>query len=1087
MDVQKQDRELGYKQTADKIRQILSKVRETPRHSYKRWVWELMQNAKDVKDPAYGSVSVKIVLDQSELTFSHNGLPFLVKHLLGIVKQVSTKSSTGEDEEVTGKFGTGFIVTHLLSDTIDIQGYIDNEDGSYFKLETLHLDREGHTSEELIPKIEKANEYILKVEHDRVLFPLVPDYNQNRKRENFDTVFKYSLSSDPKKEAATEGIYDLTNTLPVTLVSVEEISEVTIEDNIKAKTYHYQMTPVENGGLVKKISVAMDNDQPRNFVKYIQDDFCLIAEVTDFDSCSLVPKADDQPVLYRNFPLIGSEIFYFPFIVNGFKFNPNDNRDNIVLVNEESKEVQSNRAILKSVIEGVIAFTEYLINTNAKNRHLCALSRIPKLSVPIEDEIKEWLDQLQLDWRKKLIELDLIETEDGSFTSLSKGLIPNHGSTNEQKNQFHSLASAFLGKDIVPKSDQNLDWIAMTGPKTELESWEIDVWYDLENMLSDLQEIGNLELLKKNVENPIEWLNKLYSYIEEVKETESLNEFSIIPNHQAVFKKLEDLYLEDQDSEISDSFLDILESLDENWREELIHREVLLLKVSVETKGLSDVSKTINDILNEKKINSVGVDEYQFKLREDALSILKDIVRTVDSDQTNDFKNKIYTTAKSIFGFTEDLSTISNVKDFQFRIALKLLIMSIHEDIQNCITVEKLAQNLGLDEDSATIWLNEYFNLIQNKEDFKSLIDYGNIIPNRDGEFCAYEDVYAFGTEETPLDDELIEILYELDENQNWRRKLIYEGISIKQEPRKFEELGTAVDNTLKELEKEETLNPGSLNSYKQTIYKLLDWCKNHEKLTDNYLTHTGARANDLWVKFSMTPEIMSILRDEGSIELLKEIAKADLSEEDKRKVIDIAKKFGTLSEKGKRKLVEQAEEILEDERDFEFKRQVGAKVEDALKVLFEVEFPIYQIKYVGKGAYDFLITNPENHKKYSIELKSIKHNNYDSIKMAISQARYASKYPDHYALLVIRRPEDKTQLTDRFLLDNLICVYQIGNNVKVSVDNSFKVESIINSHESIKLSIEDPTMKVYIRQEYIDKLGKSFDSLKLKVHEAIK
>jgi hypothetical protein len=430
MDVQKQDRELGYKQTADKIRQILSKVRETPRSSYKRWVWELMQNAKDVKDPAFGSVSVKITLDENELVFSHNGLPFEVRHLLGIVKQVSTKSSSSEDEEVTGKFGTGFIVTHLLSDTIDIQGYIHDENGSYYRLNNLHLDRSGQTSEELIPKIEEANEYILKVETDPSLFPLVEDYKQKKTQDNFDTVFRYILSSERKKEAAKEGIADLKNTLPVTLVSVEEISEVIIEDKTTSSVSHYRITKVREESNVKMLSVALRDGKSRNFLKFAKESFCLITEVSDFESLALIERSDDQPVLYRNFPLIGSENFHFPFILNGFEFNPTEDRNDIVLVNEESTDVMSNRSIIEAAVEGTMEFIQFLISNNVINRYLFALSRTPKLSVPLEDGIKDWLESLQQDWRRQLIDLELVKTEDGLYSTLRNCRLPNYGSSN---------------------------------------------------------------------------------------------------------------------------------------------------------------------------------------------------------------------------------------------------------------------------------------------------------------------------------------------------------------------------------------------------------------------------------------------------------------------------------------------------------------------------------------------------------------------------------------------------------------------------------------------------------------------------------
>ena len=91
-----------YKQAADKIIQILSAIRNNPASSAKRWVWELMQNAKDIPNK-YGKVSVEIeLISENELQFRHNGNPFGIKNITGLIRQVSSKDSLNSDEETTG-------------------------------------------------------------------------------------------------------------------------------------------------------------------------------------------------------------------------------------------------------------------------------------------------------------------------------------------------------------------------------------------------------------------------------------------------------------------------------------------------------------------------------------------------------------------------------------------------------------------------------------------------------------------------------------------------------------------------------------------------------------------------------------------------------------------------------------------------------------------------------------------------------------------------------------------------------------------------------------------------------------------------
>lgn len=54
-----------YKLIADKIMQLLDKIHDTSL-SEKRWVWELLQNAKDVPNK-FGRVSIKIELFPDKL------------------------------------------------------------------------------------------------------------------------------------------------------------------------------------------------------------------------------------------------------------------------------------------------------------------------------------------------------------------------------------------------------------------------------------------------------------------------------------------------------------------------------------------------------------------------------------------------------------------------------------------------------------------------------------------------------------------------------------------------------------------------------------------------------------------------------------------------------------------------------------------------------------------------------------------------------------------------------------------------------------------------------------------------------------
>lgn len=93
----------------------------------KRWVWELIQNAKDVNIGGKVRVRIESELDGSDahVTFKHNGGAFSAENIRFLIEQVSsknrTKDSTGRPT-TTGKFGTGFLTTHLLSPYVLVTG-----------------------------------------------------------------------------------------------------------------------------------------------------------------------------------------------------------------------------------------------------------------------------------------------------------------------------------------------------------------------------------------------------------------------------------------------------------------------------------------------------------------------------------------------------------------------------------------------------------------------------------------------------------------------------------------------------------------------------------------------------------------------------------------------------------------------------------------------------------------------------------------------------------------------------------------------------------------------------------------------------
>ena len=92
-----------------------------------RWIWELLQNAHDASTTSDKRLIASIRDNSEELVFLHNGSGFTMEQIQRLIFHGSTKV---EDEETIGRYGSGFLTTHLLSWDIDVSGQLG--DGQWF-------------------------------------------------------------------------------------------------------------------------------------------------------------------------------------------------------------------------------------------------------------------------------------------------------------------------------------------------------------------------------------------------------------------------------------------------------------------------------------------------------------------------------------------------------------------------------------------------------------------------------------------------------------------------------------------------------------------------------------------------------------------------------------------------------------------------------------------------------------------------------------------------------------------------------------------------------------------------------------------
>lgn len=144
------------KNEARHIRTKINEARGSPQDAAVRWPFELLQNALDA-GPRAGRESVKVGFTHQDgvFVFEHDGAFFQVQELAALLSGGSSKEF--EAAATTGRFGTGFLVTHVLAPSVRLEGLlVARERVEQFN---LLLDRAGD-EEAIVQNIEQCNEAI---------------------------------------------------------------------------------------------------------------------------------------------------------------------------------------------------------------------------------------------------------------------------------------------------------------------------------------------------------------------------------------------------------------------------------------------------------------------------------------------------------------------------------------------------------------------------------------------------------------------------------------------------------------------------------------------------------------------------------------------------------------------------------------------------------------------------------------------------------------------------------------------------------------------------------------------------------------
>ncbi|MBD2385167.1 sacsin N-terminal ATP-binding-like domain-containing protein [Cylindrospermum sp. FACHB-282] len=768
----------------------------------RRWICELLQNVNDKAaiDFPNEQVSVSIKFDNNRIYFSHNYSYFTLTNVKGLIRQISSEDKDWGEIDKTqipktiGRFGTGFLTTHLLSEKVEVSGIFKNEDNSFKKI-NFYLDRSGrqlpviiesinHSFQQAVEKLELST----KIEN--------PDFT------DFNTTFEYELNDQGISTAET-GLNDLENSLPYTLIFVDRINYLKLARNEDEIIYEKkQIKDLTNGIKIVEFDKSQNDQVERLYFACLSKNLTSIAIQfsTIGEQIFIEPFNEKTPKLFLGFPLIGTEDFHFPVIVNNPFLEPTEPRDGVFLTEMEEENILNNKRIIQESVELYFIFLQYATINNWQNLYLLAKTDLPK--------DKDWIstdwykNQIQKVLRDELMQTEIVYTDNlqQPKIKLKDALFP-YSKSEEKISTIWEFANT-LWSNRLPKKEHIGFWYAIID-----SNWGKNLRYNLKQFITDIAGFSNISELanhtNKSEQELLNWLNKIISFVLS-EEQGLLNEFAIIPNQYGKFLKQEELWTDDN---IPEELKNVLNILQEDWRTNLKHNQIINCKLTT-TKGIEDIVLRINQII-EKDSNA------------NIKAAVLELISCFSSDNSQE-GDDFWQFAKDFYQTTPDKKKLVAWTPAIRKESNKWFINSLCKDIEQNQNLANLTNHLKQD---VLEWLHSFVVFI-GKHKFENCFNDYAILPNQRSEFAKKQNLFV----DNSVDDTLKDILEEL--GSDCRSVLLVTEIELDIEGKIYtsKKVASDISEIVERILKNEGIEPRQEKN-KRVFAKLLLWFHENEKL----------------------------------------------------------------------------------------------------------------------------------------------------------------------------------------------------------------------------------------------------------------
>lgn len=594
---------------ARRIHTHVQQARNSPHASGRRWPFELLQNALDA-GPRIGrsSVTVRLLCQDSAMVLEHDGAPFSSTDLASLLSGGSSKDR--ESDTTSGRFGTGFLVTHVLAERTKLEGLLEVPTGC--ERFELVLDR-GGSEDAILASIVSCNEAI------RDARPLcdIDDLPSAR--------FEYEIDD---RSTVIMGFEELRRALPYIYATRQGLGRVELlaEDGTTETWLPGDVLchPVEGGHVEQRLLCVHRNGtelpEMRIFRFTTQAGAAASALVlveTAQDTRRVRLPDPETPRVYREYPLRGSGFLPISFVIDG-KFDPDEERSRPLMTDGAKRMIQD-------ALDAGIAAVQYAFDQKWVDAHLLAKASRPATVFDPNDteELEWWVTELGR-FAEQLARLPIVECIECTLPALVADesdalvadfiiprLLPTSGDDETSIGRMWPLVAA-ANESYPPREDLAVSWTAIA------EGWRslgVDVCLTSVKDLAEWVRVGAATLGQLDVTgDKILWLASYLDVVGECWKRRSGIDLTVldgmVPNQDLDLCSPQQLK---EDAGISEALKDICAEMGHNVRNRLL---LAGFRDIAQSAGLEHVSYAID--------NSIRTIVSENDVLEDIVSYLED-------------------------------------------------------------------------------------------------------------------------------------------------------------------------------------------------------------------------------------------------------------------------------------------------------------------------------------------------------------------------------------------------------------------------------------------------------------------------------